>query len=192
MSFVRRGLGARKDPRKVVADPPRGYFGVEWSERTLVPGDDARLAETRFDDWLEQQTPAAVNHAPVARQALADAPATANRGHYRFRNTRHWRNAHEHDHDERRYDHLLQGLGQGPGGDLSHGWPLSSDAWDGQMLFLAPNGFRVVAHDRRGHGRSSQASSGNDMDGYADDLAAVIEALDLEDGQAGRPLDGRW
>jgi non-heme chloroperoxidase len=57
---------------------------------------------------------------------------------------------------------------------------LSSDAWDGQMLFLAQHGFRVVAHDRRGHGRSSQASAGNDMDGYADDLAAVIEALDLE------------
>jgi len=52
--------------------------------------------------------------------------------------------------------------------------------WDGQMLFLAQNGFRVVAHDRRGHGRSSQASSGNDMNGYADDLAAVMEALDLE------------
>jgi non-heme chloroperoxidase len=52
--------------------------------------------------------------------------------------------------------------------------------WDGQMLFLAQNGFRVVAHDRRGHGRSSQASSGNDMNGYADDLAAVIEALDLK------------
>jgi non-heme chloroperoxidase len=53
--------------------------------------------------------------------------------------------------------------------------------WDGQMLFLAEHGFRVVAHDRRGHGRSSQAWSGNDMDGYADDLAAVIEALDLTD-----------
>jgi non-heme chloroperoxidase len=52
--------------------------------------------------------------------------------------------------------------------------------WDGQMLFLAQNGFRVVAHDRRGHGRSSQPSLGNDMDGYADDLAAVIEALDLK------------
>jgi non-heme chloroperoxidase len=64
---------------------------------------------------------------------------------------------------------------------FSHGWPLSSDAWDGQMLFLVQNGFRVVAHDRRGHGRSSQASSGNDMNGYADDLAAVIEALDLKD-----------
>jgi non-heme chloroperoxidase len=71
--------------------------------------------------------------------------------------------------------------GEGPVVTLSHGWPLSSDAWDGQMLFLAQNGFRAVAHDRRGHGRSSQASSGNDMNGYADDLAAVIEALDLKD-----------
>ena len=71
--------------------------------------------------------------------------------------------------------------GKGPVVTFSHGWPLSSDAWDGQMLFLVYNGFRVVAHDRRGHGRSSQASSGNDMDGYADDLAAVIEALDLKD-----------
>jgi non-heme chloroperoxidase len=69
--------------------------------------------------------------------------------------------------------------GKGPVVTFSHGWPLSSDAWDGQMLFLAQNGFRVVAHDRRGHGRSSQASSGNDMNGYADDLAALIEALDL-------------
>ena len=64
---------------------------------------------------------------------------------------------------------------------FSHGWPLNSDAWDGQMFFLSQNGFRVVAHDRRGHGRSSQPFSGNDMDGYADDLAAVIEALDLKD-----------
>jgi len=71
--------------------------------------------------------------------------------------------------------------GKGPIVTFSHGWPLSSDAWDGQMLFLAENGFRVVAHDRRGHGRSSQAWSGNDMNGYADDLAAVIEALDLKD-----------
>jgi non-heme chloroperoxidase len=69
--------------------------------------------------------------------------------------------------------------GEGPVVTFSHGWPLSSDAWDGQMHFLAQNGYRVVAHDRRGHGRSSQASSGNDMNGYADDLAAVIEALDL-------------
>jgi non-heme chloroperoxidase len=71
--------------------------------------------------------------------------------------------------------------GKGPPVTFSHGWPLNSDAWDGQMLFLAQNGFRAIAHDRRGHGRSSQASAGNDMDGYADDLAAVIEALDLRD-----------
>jgi non-heme chloroperoxidase len=71
--------------------------------------------------------------------------------------------------------------GKGPVITFSHGWPLSSDAWDGQMLFLAQHGFRVVAHDRRGHGRSSQSSAGNDMDGYADDLAALIEKLDLKD-----------
>src|SRR5690606_6720961 len=71
--------------------------------------------------------------------------------------------------------------GEGPAVVLSHGWPLASDAWDGQMPFLAENGFRVIAHDRRGHGRSSQASAGNDMNGYADDLAALIEALDLPD-----------
>jgi non-heme chloroperoxidase len=71
--------------------------------------------------------------------------------------------------------------GKGPVVTFSHGWPLNADAWDGQMLFLVQKGFRVVAHDRRGHGRSSQASTGNDMNGYADDLAAVIEALDLKD-----------
>jgi non-heme chloroperoxidase len=71
--------------------------------------------------------------------------------------------------------------GTGPVVTFSHGWPLNSDMWDAQMLFLARHGFRCVAHDRRGHGRSSQAWSGNDMDGYADDLAAVIEALDLTD-----------
>jgi non-heme chloroperoxidase len=71
--------------------------------------------------------------------------------------------------------------GKGPVVTFSHGWPLNADAWDGQMLFLAQKGFRVVAHDRRGHGRSSQSWSRNDMDGYADDLAAVIEALDLQE-----------
>jgi non-heme chloroperoxidase len=70
--------------------------------------------------------------------------------------------------------------GEGPVVTFSHGWPLNADAWDGQMLFLEQNGFRVVAHDRRGHGRSSQASSNNDMNGYADDLAALIEALNLK------------
>jgi non-heme chloroperoxidase len=70
--------------------------------------------------------------------------------------------------------------GEGPAVTFSHGWPLNSDMWDGQMLYLAQHGFRAVAHDRRGHGRSSQPSSGNDMNGYADDLAAVIESLDLK------------
>lgn len=64
---------------------------------------------------------------------------------------------------------------------LSHGWPLSSDAWDAQMLFLVERGYRAVAHDRRGHGRSDQPSEGNDMDTYADDLSELIEGLDLRD-----------
>ena len=70
--------------------------------------------------------------------------------------------------------------GEGPVVTFSHGWPLNADAWDGQMHFLARNGFRVIAHDRRGHGRSTQSSSGNDMNGYADDLAALFNALDLK------------
>jgi non-heme chloroperoxidase len=64
---------------------------------------------------------------------------------------------------------------------FSHGWPLSADAWEDQMFFLASHGYRCVAHDRRGHGRSSQPWDGNDMDTYADDLAALVEALDLKD-----------
>jgi non-heme chloroperoxidase len=64
---------------------------------------------------------------------------------------------------------------------FSHGWPLNADAWDNQLFTMASNGFRAVAHDRRGHGRSSQPWDGNDMDHYADDLAAVIDALDLHD-----------
>ncbi|MGE5237229.1 MAG: alpha/beta fold hydrolase [Chloroflexota bacterium] len=62
---------------------------------------------------------------------------------------------------------------------FSHGWPLSADAWEDQMFFLSSRGYRCIAHDRRGHGRSSQPWSGNDMDTYADDLAALVEALDL-------------
>src|SRR5689334_294286 len=64
---------------------------------------------------------------------------------------------------------------------FSHGWPLSADAWDAQMLFLVDHGYRVIAHDRRGHGRSSQTWTGNHMETYADDLAALIETLDLQD-----------
>ena len=64
---------------------------------------------------------------------------------------------------------------------FSHGWPLCADAWDPQMLVFGKRGFRVIAHDRRGHGRSDQAWTGNDMDTYADDLARIIEELDLRD-----------
>ncbi|HWT93916.1 MAG TPA: alpha/beta hydrolase [Solirubrobacteraceae bacterium] len=64
---------------------------------------------------------------------------------------------------------------------MSHGWPLSSDSWESQQLYLASSGFRAIAHDRRGHGRSAQVWDGNDMDHYADDLAALIEQLDLRD-----------
>ena len=64
---------------------------------------------------------------------------------------------------------------------FSHGWPLCADAWDGQMAFLGAKGYRVIAHDRRSHGRSDQTWDGNDMDTYADDLAAVFETLDLKD-----------
>ncbi len=63
---------------------------------------------------------------------------------------------------------------------FSHGWPLSADAWEDQMFFLASRGYRCIAHDRRGHGRSSQPWNGNDMDTYADDLATLVEALDLK------------
>ena len=64
---------------------------------------------------------------------------------------------------------------------FSHGWPLSADAFEDQMLFLADRGYRCIAHDRRGHGRSSQPWDGNDMDTYADDLAELVETLDLKD-----------
>ncbi|QQP95410.1 alpha/beta fold hydrolase [Lysobacter enzymogenes] len=63
---------------------------------------------------------------------------------------------------------------------FSHGWPLSADSWESQMFFLAAHGYRVIAHDRRGHGRSSQPWDGNDMDHYADDLAQLLEHLDIK------------
>src|SRR6478609_3765369 len=69
--------------------------------------------------------------------------------------------------------------GKGQPITFSHGWPLDADAWDSQMLFLGQRGYRVIAHDRRSHGRSDQTWDGNDMDTYADDLSQVIEALDL-------------
>jgi non-heme chloroperoxidase len=71
--------------------------------------------------------------------------------------------------------------GTGPAVVFSHGWPLQGDAWEDQMIFLASNGYRVIAHDRRGHGLSSQPWKGNDMDTYADDLATLLNALDIKD-----------
>jgi non-heme chloroperoxidase len=71
--------------------------------------------------------------------------------------------------------------GKGQPITFSHGWPLTADAWDAQMLFLGQQGYRVIAHDRRGNGRSSQSWDGNDMNTYADDLAELFEALDLKD-----------
>jgi len=71
--------------------------------------------------------------------------------------------------------------GKGPPIVFSHGWPLSADAFEDQMFFLASRGYRCIAHDRRGHGRSSQPWNGNDIDTYADDLAALVETLDLKD-----------
>jgi non-heme chloroperoxidase len=71
--------------------------------------------------------------------------------------------------------------GSGPPIVFSHGWPLSADDWDTQLMFFLLEGYRVVAHDRRGHGRSTQTDGGHDMDHYADDLAAVVAHLDLRD-----------
>ncbi|MDO9172798.1 MAG: alpha/beta hydrolase [bacterium] len=70
--------------------------------------------------------------------------------------------------------------GAGPPVVFSHGWPLNADSWESQMMFLVANGYRCIAHDRRGHGRSDQPSGGNDMDTYADDLSQLIESLDLK------------
>ncbi|HEX4853577.1 alpha/beta hydrolase [Arenimonas sp.] len=84
-------------------------------------------------------------------------------------------------HDQVRLYYKDWGPRDGQVVTFSHGWPLNSDSWESQMVFLASKGYRVVAHDRRGHGRSSQPWDGNDMDHYADDLAAIIDALDLDD-----------
>jgi non-heme chloroperoxidase len=78
-------------------------------------------------------------------------------------------------------DIFYKDWGSGPPVVFSHGWPLNADAWDGQLHAMASNGFRAIAHDRRGHGRSGQPWNGNDMDTYAEDLAGLIDSLDLHD-----------
>lgn len=82
---------------------------------------------------------------------------------------------------EKEVDLYFKDWGKGQPIVFSHGWPLSSDSWESQMFFLASNGYRCIAHDRRGHGRSSQPWDGNEMNTYADDLATLIENLDLKD-----------
>ncbi|MFI5888910.1 alpha/beta fold hydrolase [Actinoplanes sp. NPDC051513] len=99
---------------------------------------------------------------------------------------RRWTRSH-HDHEmgyvttADKAEIYYKDWGSGRPVVLSHGWPLNSDSWEAQQLFLAENGYRAIAHDRRGHGRSTQTWHGNEMDTYADDLAAVIDALDLRD-----------
>jgi pimeloyl-ACP methyl ester carboxylesterase len=75
---------------------------------------------------------------------------------------------------------------------FSHGWPLSADDWDTQMLFFGQRGYRVIAHDRRGHGRSSQTWDGHDMDHYADDLAALTSTSRMRFTLATRPAEAKW
>jgi non-heme chloroperoxidase len=77
-------------------------------------------------------------------------------------------------------DIFYKDWGEGQPVVMSHGWPLNGDAWDEQLFFLASHGYRAIAHDRRGHGRSSQTSQGNDMDTYADDLGQLVDQLDLK------------
>ena len=122
----------------------------------------------------------------VATAALASLPdaSTAAQADSRQRPVRQRdrRSArYEHGHYEgRNVEIFYKDWGKGQPIVFSHGWPLSADDWDAQMLFFLNHGYRVIAHDRRGHGRSTQTSDGHDMDHYADDLAAVTAHLDLK------------
>jgi non-heme chloroperoxidase len=91
------------------------------------------------------------------------------------------RSTHGHDHDQRRHRDLYKDWGPKSAQPIvfHHGWPLSADDWDNQMMFFLGHGYRVVAHDRRGHGRSSQTDTGNEMDTYAADVIELAKALDL-------------
>ena len=98
-----------------------------------------------------------------------------------------------HDHDgPDGVEIFFKDWGSGQPIVFSHGWPLSADDWDTQLMFFLLHGYRVIAADRRGHGRSTQTDSGHDMDHYADDLAAVVSHLDLQDAVHVGPLHRGW
>jgi non-heme chloroperoxidase len=117
---------------------------------------------------------AAMSSLPAAAATTAGAPAS---GHTHGTGHHHGGNYVSAKDGTQIY---FKDWGTGTPVVFSHGWPLCADAWDAQMLFLVNQGYRVIAHDRRGHGRSGQPSEGNDMDTYADDLAAVLDALDVK------------
>jgi non-heme chloroperoxidase len=97
--------------------------------------------------------------------------------------TKYEERLHARDYYQRGRRIYYKDWGKGQPVVFSHGWPLSADAWEDQVIFLAGRGYRCIAHDPRGHGRSSQPSDGNGMNTYADDLAALVEALDLKDAR---------
>jgi len=123
--------------------------------------DDAR-------SWLEAQRPAR-GFISAARPELQERPPKAKEKH-----------AMNKVKTKDGVEIFYKDWGKGQPIVFSHGWPLSADDWDAQMMFFVTRGFRVIAHDRRGHGRSTQTSDGHDMDHYADDLAAVTTHLDLK------------
>jgi non-heme chloroperoxidase len=120
---------------------------------------------------------AAIASLPAISFAAGSSPAGKTAGYTKHRGADEM-NVHTSKDGTRIF---FKDWGQGKPIVFSHGWPLDADAWDPQMLFLGLQGYRVIAHDRRAHGRSSQSWDGNDMDTYADDLAGLLDALDVKD-----------